>query len=320
MTRLRLQEHGLTVKSAYAVAPHHAGVYPVHSPLYAAWDAVWGIRVTSTEEYPHFKPAAKRRGFVHRGLAVLPRQTCGLYTKTVLLEDFQGGPAALESSVLGGELFFTFLLNPFLLFMTHSNNYAKERLALYLFETQLRVLACWTNLKFDYRPPQEMAKAYFEAYPSEMEPVWGNPCLDRRHLAIWAPDKPCHRFPKALILGPQKTGSTALHAFLALHPLAQPSEALPESFEEPQFFSGRNYRRGIDWYSQLFTPPGAADERDVVYFEKSATYFDSEAAPKRAAALVPEAKLVAILTSPARRAYSWYQVRLLSPPLLPSHY
>ena len=42
-------------------------------------------------------------------------------------------------------------------------------------------------------------------------------------------------------------------------------------------------------------------------FEKSATYFDGDLVPRRAHALLPHAKLVTILISPARRAYSWYQ-------------
>jgi len=45
-------------------------------------------------------------------------------------------------------------------------------------------------------------------------------------------------------------------------------------------------------------------------FEKSANYFDTETAPKRAAALLPRAKIISILINPADRAYSWYQVRL----------
>lgn len=56
----------------YAVAPHHSGVYPVHMQLYDAWKKVWGIRVTSTEEYPHLKPARFRRGFIHSGISVRP--------------------------------------------------------------------------------------------------------------------------------------------------------------------------------------------------------------------------------------------------------
>lgn len=42
-------------------------------------------------------------------------------------------------------------------------------------------------------------------------------------------------------------------------------------------------------------------------FEKSATYFDGEFVPRRAHALLPFAKLITILISPAKRAYSWYQ-------------
>lgn len=44
-------------------------------------------------------------------------------------------------------------------------------------------------------------------------------------------------------------------------------------------------------------------------FEKSANYFDSKVAPKRASALLPKAKILAVLISPSDRAYSWYQVR-----------
>lgn len=65
-----LQEHGIPTDMGYAVAPHHSGVYPVHVQLYEAWKQVWAIRVTSTEEYPHLKPARYRRGFIHNGIMV----------------------------------------------------------------------------------------------------------------------------------------------------------------------------------------------------------------------------------------------------------
>ena len=67
---LPLQEHGIPTDMGYAVAPHHSGVYPVHSQLYEAWKSVWGIKVTSTEEYPHLRPARYRRGFIHNGIKV----------------------------------------------------------------------------------------------------------------------------------------------------------------------------------------------------------------------------------------------------------
>lgn len=52
------------------MAPHHSGVYPVHGPLYGAWKKVWDVGITSTEEYPHLKPARHRRGFIHKNIMV----------------------------------------------------------------------------------------------------------------------------------------------------------------------------------------------------------------------------------------------------------
>lgn len=46
-------------------------------------------------------------------------------------------------------------------------------------------------------------------------------------------------------------------------------------------------------------------------FEKSANYFPSEETPRRAAALLPKAKIITLLINPSDRAYSWYQVCLL---------
>ena len=50
-------------------------------------------------------------------------------------------------------------------------------------------------------------------------------------------------------------------------------------------------------------------EKGMMQFEKSANYFDNEFTPQRMFALLPNAKIVVILAEPARRAYSWYQVR-----------
>lgn len=93
------QEHGIPTDMGYAVAPHHSGVYPVHVQLYEAWKQVWSIRVTSTEEYPHLKPARYRRGFIHNGIMVGgPWEVgcmCGLGHRTLVsCEGFQGNPAA----------------------------------------------------------------------------------------------------------------------------------------------------------------------------------------------------------------------------------
>lgn len=38
--------------------------------------------------------------------------------------------------------------------------------------------------------------------------VFQDPCEDKRHKDIWSKEKTCDRFPKLLIIGPQKTGAS----------------------------------------------------------------------------------------------------------------
>uniref|UniRef100_A0A4W3H1H7 [heparan sulfate]-glucosamine N-sulfotransferase n=1 Tax=Callorhinchus milii TaxID=7868 RepID=A0A4W3H1H7_CALMI len=307
-TRMKVsdvEDHGIPTDMGYAVAPHHSGVYPVHTQLYEAWKSTWGIKVTSTEEYPHLKPARYRRGFIHNGIMVLPRQTCGLFTHTIFYNEYPGGSKELDKSIRGGELFLTVLLNPISIFMTHLSNYGNDRLGLYTFESLVKFVQCWTNLKLQTLPPVHLAEKYFELFPEEKDPLWQNPCDDKRHKDIWSKEKTCDRLPKFLIIGPQKTGTTALHFFLSLHPGITSNFPSPVTFEEIQFFNGVNYGKGIDWYMDFFPFPSNASTDFM--FEKSANYFASEVVPKRAAALLPRAKIITILINPAERAYSWYQ-------------
>ncbi|KAF7710256.1 hypothetical protein HF521_009128 [Silurus meridionalis] len=305
LNKLFAQEHGIPTDMGYAVSPHHSGVYPVHSQLYEAWKNIWGIQVTSTEEYPHLRPARHRRGFIHNGIQVLPRQTCGLFTHTIFYNEYPGGSRELDKSIRGGELFLTVLLNPISIFMTHLSNYGNDRLGLYTFESLVKFVQCWTNLRLQTLPPLQLAEKYFQIFPEERDPLWQNPCHDKRHKDIWSKEKTCDRLPKFLVIGPQKTGTTALHSFLTLHPAITSSFPSPITFEEIQFFNGPNYHNGIDWYMEFFPFPSNASTDFM--FEKSANYFDTEVVPKRAAALLPRARIIAVLINPADRAYSWYQ-------------
>ncbi|XP_066488282.1 bifunctional heparan sulfate N-deacetylase/N-sulfotransferase 4 [Tiliqua scincoides] len=298
-------EHGIPTDMGYAVAPHHSGVYPVHIQLYEAWKKVWGIKVTSTEEYPHLKPARYRRGFIHSGIMVLPRQTCGLFTHTIFYKEYPGGPQELDKSIRGGELFLTILLNPISIFMTHLSNYGNDRLGLYTFVNLASFVQSWTNLRLQTLRPIQLAHKYFELFPEQKDPLWQNPCDDRRHRDIWSRDKTCDHLPKFLVIGPQKTGTTALYLFLLMHPSIISNLPSPKTFEEVQFFNGNNYHKGIDWYMNFFPTP--SNFTTDLLFEKSANYFHSEDAPKRAAALIPKSKIITILIDPSDRAYSWYQ-------------
>uniref|UniRef100_A0A8C1F3G0 Bifunctional heparan sulfate N-deacetylase/N-sulfotransferase 1 n=1 Tax=Cyprinus carpio carpio TaxID=630221 RepID=A0A8C1F3G0_CYPCA len=306
LNRRFAEDHSIPTHLGYAVAPHHSGVYPVHIQLYEAWKRVWDIRVTSTEEYPHLKPARFRRGFIHRGIRVLPRQTCGLFTHTIFHKEYPGGPQELERIIDGGELFLTVLLNPISIFMTHLSNYGNDRLGLFTFKRLLNFLLTWTHLKLQTLPPLQLADKYFQMFPSDTEPLWQDPCEDKRHKDIWSKEKTCDRFPKLLLIGPQKTGVTALYLFLGMHPDLSSNYPSKETFEEIQFFSGHSYHRGIDWYMEYFPLP--SNSSSDYYFEKSASYFDSDVAAVRAAALLPRAKIITVLSDPVHRAYACYQI------------
>ena len=54
--------------------------------------------------------------------------------------------------------------------------------------------------------------------------------------------------PKLIVIGPQKTGSTALYTYLNLHPNLKSNKNVLGSFEETQFFTDKNYYNGFDWY------------------------------------------------------------------------
>uniref|UniRef100_A0A8D2MD48 [heparan sulfate]-glucosamine N-sulfotransferase n=1 Tax=Zonotrichia albicollis TaxID=44394 RepID=A0A8D2MD48_ZONAL len=302
-------EHGIPTGMGYAVAPHHSGVYPVHVQLYEAWKKVWHIRVTSTEEYPHLKPARYRRGFIHNGIMVLPRQTCGLFTHTIFYKEYPGGPQELDKSIRGGELFLTVLLNPISIFMTHLSNYGNDRLGLYTFANLASFVRSSTNLRLRTLPPVQLAQKYFQLFPEQTDPLWQNPCDDKRHRDIWSRDKTCDHLPKFLVIGPQKTGTTALYLFLLMHPSIISNLPSPKTFEEVQFFNGNNYHKGIDWYMEFFPTP--SNTTTDLLFEKSANYFHSEEAPRRAASLIPKAKIITILIDPSDRAYSWYQLLII---------
>lgn len=148
------------------------------------------------------------------------------------------------------------------------------------------------------------------------------PCLDQRHLDIYH-YKNCTQSPSLVIVGPQKTGSTALHFFLKQHPSLVPNYPTKHAFEEIQFFSSDYYySKGIEWsvvdeticiflisthtcrYSSLFP----VVNKSVMLFEKSATYFTRTVAPQRIHSFNPNMKIIVILADPIKRAYSWYQV------------
>ncbi|WP_428965107.1 sulfotransferase family protein [Micromonospora fluostatini] len=107
---------------------------------------------------------------------------------------------------------------------------------------------------------------------------------------------PTGALPDFLIIGGQRCGTTSLHAYLAAHP-----DVRPATGKELQFFSV-HHGRGERWYRAHFPPPVAGR----LTFEASPYYLFHPSVPARVAALLPQARFVALLRDPVERAYSHY--------------
>lgn len=58
------------------------------------------------------------------------------------------------------------------IFMTHLSNYGNDRLGLYTFESLVKFVQCWTNLRLQTLPPVQLAEKYFQIFPEERDPLW----------------------------------------------------------------------------------------------------------------------------------------------------
>lgn len=108
--------------------------------------------------------------------------------------------------------------------------------------------------------------------------------------------------PTFLGIGAQKAATTALHELLRQHP----EVSLPEPKEANYFLDEANWHRGIDWYRSCF------DATRAVRGDISPAYAmfpRFRHVPERAAATVPEAKLLYLVRDPIARIESaWAQL------------
>jgi hypothetical protein len=136
--------------------------------------------------------------------------------------------------------------------------------------------------------------------PAELVPRVPEPVRKVARTAIWGFGRATSRWrplPHFLVLGAQKAGTTALYAYLRWHPAIT-----GPSWKEVSFFD-RHWWRGPAWYRGQF--PLRSGTRLVG--EASPSYLFHPLAPERVGALVPDARLVALLRDPVARAYSHYQ-------------
>lgn len=111
---------------------------------------------------------------------------------------------------------------------------------------------------------------------------------------------PLRAFPSALIIGAQRSGTTSLFNYLVRHP-----DVLPSFGKEIHYFD-LHYARGVRWYRGRFPYRHRLREGGLT-LDASPYYLMHPQAPARAAQLLPEAKLVALLRNPVDRAFSHYQ-------------
>ena len=105
--------------------------------------------------------------------------------------------------------------------------------------------------------------------------------------------------PDFVIIGSQKCGTTALHAYLQRHP----EVAMSRPKELDYFISELNLDKGIEWYRGRF------DESARVRGESSPNYtaypvFDG--VPERMAKVLPDAKLIFMVRDPVDRVRAGY--------------
>jgi hypothetical protein len=132
--------------------------------------------------------------------------------------------------------------------------------------------------------------------------------------AKWRPD------PDFLIIGAKRGGSTSFYYDMLGHSRICPLFPRPDHLPKAAATKGihyfdQNYERGERWY-RAHLPSIFARERlakrvggPVVTGEASPYYLFHPAAAERAAALVPEVKIIAVLRDPVMRTYSHWKER-----------
>ena len=114
---------------------------------------------------------------------------------------------------------------------------------------------------------------------------------------------PGRRLPDFLIIGAQKSSTSSLYEHLINHPDIGRAKQ-----KEIHYFDNRHHL-GSAWYRSNFplNAPRRGDERPRLCGEATPDYIFHPAAAARAAALVPDAKCIAVLRNPIDRAHSNHQ-------------
>jgi hypothetical protein len=106
--------------------------------------------------------------------------------------------------------------------------------------------------------------------------------------------------PSALIIGAQRSGTTSLFNYLVQHP-----DVLPPLGKELHYFDFY-YARGVEYYRGRF-PFSHRLRGGVLTLDATPYYLMHPLVPQRAAQLLPDVKIIAVLRNPITRALSHYE-------------
>jgi hypothetical protein len=112
--------------------------------------------------------------------------------------------------------------------------------------------------------------------------------------------------PDFMIIGAQRSGTTSLYNYLSQHP-----DVYPSFPKEVHFFSNY-YHQGTNWYRSHFPMQRQKVKiegdggRRFITGEATPYYLFHPHAARRAAQVVPDARLIVLLRNPVARAYSHY--------------
>lgn len=130
--------------------------------------------------------------------------------------------------------------------------------------------------------------------------------INRRMTRLRVLTGPLRPLPDFVIIGAQKCGTSSLYRYLAEHPQVAPAVG-----KEIHYFDWY-YHRGVNWYRGHFPTSleralfRARTGRTLLTGEASPYYLVHPHAPARLRALMPQARLIALLRDPVDRALSAY--------------
>ena len=111
--------------------------------------------------------------------------------------------------------------------------------------------------------------------------------------------------PELLIIGAQRAGTSSLYKYMGHHPCVVPS------FRKETHYFSLHYEKGSDWYRAHFPSRWrrALTQRqrgEALTFESTPYYLFHPLAAARAASVVPQARILALVRHPVERAFSHY--------------